>query len=96
MTSYKVRKMSAEEFNEKIVKRILKLLMRFDKLNGPEISDITNLSPEEINDGIHYLRKMDAIKTKGKASPYLFKDVIITKEGKRLYNVKFLEGQFEI
>ncbi len=77
---------------ESFEKRVLKVLGRFNRLEGNEIKNLTNLNPEEINDVIDYLEKLGAVKVKGKNPPFNFSNVSITKDGMQLYNRKFLDN----
>jgi hypothetical protein len=74
---------------------ILEMLGRFQKLNGTEITDLTHLSPKDINDVITYFRNLGAVNVKGKHPPFNFQEISLTKDGKRLYTQQFLEGKFE-
>ena len=83
-------------FNNKNAMKVLKLLGRFQTLEGPELRELTNFNPELLNDIIDYLNNLGAVKIKGKTPPLTFSKISITKDGQKLYNKKLLEGKFDL
>ena len=80
--------MDPNYYHDMCIEKILKLLGRFRKLDAKELSELTGLTLENINDGIDYLMNLGAVKLKGKSPPFNFKYVTITKDRMKLISKK--------